>query len=459
MTQSKITLPLFLGIVGTIGFDLSPILYGSTMTMNICFALYAAIMFAFSLVDRRVLGYATVLSACNPANATANLSFSFLLAILTIFKEALAAGGVIRGLSRRHWGWLFLASFLLIGLSVPFWPGDLRTAITEVKRALGRLGYLAVLPIAIGTTIRDPRDGARAMRLLCFTSIALFVLFYSRGQVGGECGTERFIGQISMNFSHTQAAIPVAALTVGTLALAIGTGFNLRALPLLLASCVCVLMLMMLGSVGSAGAMVCGLGVLALGYYSIKLSLHRILLGTTLFLIVGGSLYWAVFHTENWLSHRIDIKRGDIESHGIDRMVYWQEGIVEICKTPFGEGWSSRTGHSDWLLFLLSYGWPTGLLYIAATGVLFVSMWRQLRFHSITTDRPSNSLLLVGMGTLTVYVANSVFDMLSANITYYETVWALILTSATVVALADAAENSRFCRSNLLPARQRYGCL
>src|SRR5664279_4727340 len=123
---SKITTPLFLAIAGTIGFDLLPIVFGYGMAMNICFMPYAGLMFFLSYSDRRVLGYATVLSACNPANYLANLSFSFLLAILAIIKEFPAVGQVIQQLGKRRWWWLFLAAFLLIVLSIPFWPSGLR---------------------------------------------------------------------------------------------------------------------------------------------------------------------------------------------------------------------------------------------------------------------------------------------------------------------------------------------
>lgn len=452
MTQSKITDPLFVGIAGTIGFNLSPIMFGYDMPMNFCFIVYAGCMLLLSLKDRRVLGYATVLSACNPANSLANLSFSFLLAILTIFKESPAVGRVVWELGKRRWWRLFLAAFFLIVLSALFWSFDLRAMISEVKQALSRLGYLAAFPLAVGLTIRTPRDGVRAVSLLCLMSVALFVAFYFMGQagmdvisaiVGGETiGVQQYIGNISLNFVRTQVCIPLAALAAVALALGAGIGVNRRALPFYLASGICFFMITLLASTGSAFAMVCGMGVVVLGYFGARLSTGRILLGVILFSIVGSALYWATFQTENMLSRRTELKRMEMDRTGIDRQVYWEEGMAEISKTPFGEGWTTRTGHSDWLLFLLSYGWTTGLLYIAAVGSLFLSMWRTLRRPRAAADRHPSTLHLVGLAALSVYIVNAILDMLSANIGYYELVWALILTPAAVMAVTDVVKRT-----------------
>ena len=453
MTPSKITIPLLLGIAGTIGFNLSPIVLGFGMTMIVCFLVYAGIMLFLSFADRRVLGYATVLSACNPANSLANLSFSFLLAILTIIKGSPAVGRVVWELGKHRWWWLYLSAFILIGLSVPFWPSDLRETITEVKQALSRLGYLVAFPLAVGLTIRTSRDGVRAVSLLCLISVVLFAVFYFKGQAGKEViaavvkGGEpisvvQHIGNIYMNFSRTQVCIPMAALAAVSLALGIGLGLNLRALPFYMASGICVFMITLLASVGSAFAMVCGMVVVALVYFRDRLFQGRIVLGVILFSIVGSALYWSVFQTENMLSERIKFKTAQIETSGIDRQEFWVDGISEICNEPFGEGWTTRTGHSDWLLFSLSYGWPTGLLYIAASGSLLLSSWRALRRRRDAADRQSRMLLMVGLAALTVYLINAILDMLSANIGYYQIVWALILTPAAVMAVSDASKRT-----------------
>jgi hypothetical protein len=415
------------------------------MALNVCFILYAGIMFVLSYSDPRVLGYATVLSACNPANAQANLSFSFLLAVLTIFKGAPAMGRVTVVLGKRRWWWLFLAAFLLIGLSVPFWPADPRAMITEVKEALGRLGYLAVFPLAVGLTIRTPRDGVRAVSLLCLVSIAFLAAFYYWGQAGrevisavpggGSIGVQQYIGSISLDFVRTQVCIVLAALATVALALGVGVGVNRRALPFFLGSGICAFMMIQLASVGSALAMVCGMAVLALWYVGVRRSPGGILLGVLLLAAVGSALYWVVIRSENALAYRVVEKALQFETGGIDRQVFWQEGIAEIAKTPFGQGWSTETGHSDWLVFLLSYGWLTGLLYLAAAGTLFVSMWRAMRRFRGAVDRQLIILLPAGLAALSVYSANSIPDMLSANIGYYETVWALILTPAAVMAV------------------------
>jgi hypothetical protein len=451
-TSSKITSSLFLGIVVTIGFNLLPIALGFEITMYGCFVLYAGLMVALSFSDRRVLGYATVLSACNPVNNIGYLSFSFLLAVLTILKDAPSLGRVIRELSKRHWWWLFLWSFLLVGLSVPFWPSDLRDMVSVVKHVLSRLGYLALLPLAIGLTIRTPRDGVRAVSLLCLMSVAFLVAFYSRGEAGASSvtaakgseaiGLQLYIGNIALSFLRTQVCVLLATLATVGLALGLGIGVRLNATPFYLASAACVFIIMQLASVGSLFSMSCGIVVVGLGYFGVRLSLGRILLGIVLFSIVGAALYLAIFKTENSLSKRIEEKAKQIDKTGIDRFEYWEEGIGEICKSPFGEGWTTRTGHSDWLLFLLSFGWASGLLYVAAAGWLFLSILRSLLFNR-TSDRETNILLLVGLAALSVYCINSILDMLSASIGYYGIVWTLILTSATVVAVNDAKTQAK----------------
>lgn len=468
--QSKLTVPLIQGIIGTIGFNLAPIALGYGMAMNVCFVLYAGIMLFLASADRRVLGYATVLSACNLANNQANLSFSFLLAILTIFKEYAALGQVIWKLGKYRWWSLYLAAFLLVAVSVPSWSSDPRTMATEVKQAMSCLGYLVAFPLAVGLTIRTSQDGVRAVSLLCLVSVALLAVFYYQGQAGvvvisavqGDdgIGVEQFIGNISLNFLRTAVCIPLAALAAGALALGVGIGCKLRAVPLYLASCASTFMLMMLASIGSALAMVCGMGVVALGYSSIRLSPGRILFAAILVSAVGSTLYWVAFETEteNPLSARAEEKRKQMETIGIDRQVLWEEGIAEICKTPAGRGWACDVGHSDWLLFWLAYGWPTGLLYIIAAGSLFSSMLGSLRRPRIAADRPSSTLLLVGLATLSVFVINAVLDMLSPYIGYYGIVWALILTPATVVAITDTATRATKNVSvrPILPSRQRH---
>ncbi|MDR3414062.1 MAG: hypothetical protein P4L87_24395 [Formivibrio sp.] len=436
---------LFLGVVGAIGFNFAPILLGYGMAMNACFMVYAAIILLLSFADPRVLGYATVLSACNPANSLANLSFSFLLAVLTIIKEFHSAGRVIRELSSRIWWWLLLATFLLILLSVPAWSADTRNIITEAKDAMSRLGYLVVFPVAIALTIRSRQDAVRSVSLLCFMSIGTLAAFYFIGQAGVEVitaaeggesiGVEQHIGNIHMNFVRTQVCIPIAALATSSLALGIGLGLNRWTLPYYLASGIAVFMIMALASTGSAFAMVCSFAIIAVGYIRMTQSKTRAAFAVLFFMMVALALYFIVFQTSNALSARIEQK---LQANEIDRMKYWQEAIQYALATPIGEGWirQSVLAHNDFLLFFIAYGWPTGLFYAAASGALFLSLRRELQQPSGLQDAQSGTLLLVAQAALSVYVVNSFLDMLSANIGYYQIVWALILTPATVIAVS-----------------------
>jgi hypothetical protein len=448
MTSSKLTAPLCVGIAGMVGFNLLPIVFGYGMTMNVLFMLYAGIMIVLSHFDRRVLGYATVLSACNPANYLANLSFSFLLATVTILKEFRSVRRVIPELGNHRWWWLFLASFLLIAPSVLFWNEDLRGLITEGKQALNRLGYLVVFPLAVGLTIRTTRDGVRAVSLLCLMSVVFLAVFYFRGQAdqnyfyrhlpgGEEVSAFYCIGNICLNFLRTQVSILIAALAAVSFALWIAIGFDFRVLPFCLASGICVFMITLLASIGSAFSMVCGFGVVVLCYFGNRPRAGMIL-GAFLVVAMGFAIHWVVFRDESVLARRIQLKTTQIETAGIDRQSRWEQGVAEIVKLPFGQGWST-VGHSDWLLFF-TYGWLPGFFYILAAGWLFMWMWLGLLRHMDSTDRQLRTLRLVGLAALSVYSVNAVLDMLSANYGYFQTVWALILTPAAVMIIV-APEN------------------
>jgi O-antigen ligase len=192
-------------------------------------------------------------------------------------------------------------------------------------------------------------------------------------------------------------------------------------------------MIVQLASVGSAFSLICGIGIVALGYFGLRKSYKRTLVGALILIVSAAALFWAMFGSENILSKRIQTK---LSTHEIDRLIYWEEGIREIGKTPFGEGWSYRTGHSDWLLYFLSYGWATGLMYFTASILLFITLWRKLIKNRASRNSLEGILPLVGLTTLSVYAVNSVLDMLSANIGYFQTVWALILTASTVEAVS-----------------------
>jgi hypothetical protein len=311
---------------------------------------------------------------------------------------------------------------------------------------LSRLGYLAAFPVAVGLTIRTRQEGVRVVSLLCLLSVALLAVFYFRGEAGmdviaavegGESiGVEQQIGNIYLNFVRTQVCIPIAALAVSCLALGTCLGFRFRTLPYCLALISCVFMIVQLASIGSALAMVCGFGVIFFIYFRGRMSPSRIMLGVVAFLVVGLALYWGVFHTGSILAARIDVKNDEISATGIDRMPFWIAGITKISETPLGTGWSSVSGHSDWLLFGVAYGLPTGLLYLIAAVSIFLSL---LRSRRTAADIQSLTLCLVGLAALSVYTVNSCLDMLSANVGYYQIVWALILTPSAVLAVTGVA--------------------
>jgi hypothetical protein len=449
--QSKLTTPVLLGIVATIGFNLVPIMFGMRMMTDVCFVPYAWLMLLLSNRDQRVLGYAAVLTACNLANGPTLLSFSFLMAILAIVKEFSELGPAILRLKTHHWWHLYLVAFLLIGLSAPFWITDLRMAMNEVKLAVSCLGYLVVLPLAVGLTIRTLQDGIRVVSLLCLMSVGLLGLFYFFGTSGVDIDTSlnvldesllvyKQVGQAIMNFNRTQVCIVLAVLVVGSLSLAVDIGLNLRTALFYLAAATCFFMIVQLASTGSVFAMACGMAIVFWGSITAIQSHRRILFVILIFSIMGGIIYLSAFVATTTLTTRVYEK---VAAGQIDRWDLWEAGIKYILDTPFGCGWilmmKEKSGHSDFLNFLISYGWLTGLVYIAATGWLFLSL-----LHVLIRQRDkipqSRILLLVGMASIAVYTVNSIFDMPSGNIGYFQTLWALILTSATTVAVTGVAK-------------------
>lgn len=440
-----------LGIVSTIAFDLAPTAFGFGLPMNLLFVLYAVVMNALHFSDRRILGYATILSACNPANSQANMSFTVLLAFLTIMREAPNLGRVLREFGKQRWFWALLTAFLLVGLSLPTWPAHPFALITELKHYMSRLGFVVLFPLAVALTIRTLEEGVRALSIFCVLSAGILVLFFIWGSVGadttlasedGTVAIYQFIGNISMNFLRTQVCIIAAALGAAGLGLGLGKGFNRQGIPFFCVAGACVALILALGSTGSAFAMLIAMLLVSLASISMHRSPHRIMLGIMAVAIVGVTLAYAVTHTDNTLSHRIQTKNVEMATDGIDREVFWVTGLSEIRTRPFGEGWSCRTGHMDWLVMTLSYGWATGLFYFFGAQALLFSFWKALHRLKDATDRHSLALILAGGAAMIVYIINSFLDMPAANIGYYQTLWALILTPAAVLAVSEAGKRA-----------------
>jgi hypothetical protein len=344
---------------------------------------------------------------------------------------------------------------LAVVFSIPAWLSDARDFVSEMKHLASRLGYLLLLSLAVGSTLRTPRDGVRAIFLLCATATSIFVVFYFFGQVGFNLAAGAnlgdvflTVGKIPITYLRTQVCFIVAIIAVVALALGIYSKLRLRAFPAYLIVCACVFLIMTFASTGSALALICGFAVVVLGYFGNRLSLGTLLWGTILFSFVGVGFYFAVFETDNLLSERIEVKSKQYERIGIDRMQFWMEGIETSLNNPFGIGWigwmNSKTGHSDWQIYSIAYGWATGGCYLLMNIALFCTLLRSLLRNTIK-DPFAAPLLVASLGGLTVYMVNSILDMLSANIFFYETSWALILTAATVITVAEvnaAAKNN-----------------
>ncbi len=448
ISERRLTFAVVAAIGASIGFNLSPIWVGNGLWLNVLFLVYAGFLVFLHFMDTRVLGYAMVLTACNPANYVANLSFSLALAIIILLVRIEALGWAARQLARRGWWVLFLLAFVFIALSIPRWIPNTRIWITEVKQAVSRIGYIVMFSLAVVMTIPSKKDALRSVSILAVMAVSILVLFYVWGVPGIPIGTgsgdwmthatrEVFmqIGQGYMNFNRTSVCIVLAALAVVNLALGIGRGRTSFALIFHGAAIASVALLMRLASTGSAFAMVCGMAVIAFGYLALRPTAGRVISTVLLFSVVGGALFWAVFRTENRLAERIALKVGEGR---IDRWPLWVEGITYTLQTPIGTGWTDRTtaAHSDWLLYFVNYGWLSGLGYFLGSAWLFWQLARQVLGEA--RSRPeTRTLVLVALASLTVYGVNSILDMLSANLTYYNIVWACILTPSAALAVEE----------------------
>ena len=455
-TQSRLTFPVLAAIVLTIAFDLLVIAVGGGMVLNAIFAGYACIIILLGTLDRRAFGYATILSVCSPANSLANLSYPVLMSLITIVASQQSISGTVSRLARTGWWPMWAGVAVVASLMAPMWVGSLREILTEIKMMLSHTGMLALVSVAVFMTFHDVKDSLRACVLVCLLTAAIVAVFYFVGRAGvpdaaafGMRSRSREIymslGAAYINFNRTQVCILFAGVAVASLALAAGL---LRRLPVALmllgASGISVYLVMQLASTGSAFAMVMGMAVVALGYLMLKPSALRWLMGISLFAVVGWTLLWAVFQTENKLAHRIQEK---VTYGHIDRWEAWVFSVNVIADRPAGTGWTTeyavaQHAHNDFFVYFLSWGWTAGILYTGGVVWLALSLVRAIfRYSSASANRDIHALLLAGTGVLAVYCVNSMLDMLSANLWFYQTVWMLVLVPAVALLQAPSGED------------------
>lgn len=463
--QSKMTVPLFLAICAAVAFVLAPIFVGEGMSLHLLFGGLVLALLALSAGDRRAWAYGTVVAVCNPVNSIATAPYSvLLLAVALVFASRSQSSGWVHIM--RQWWWRLLA--LALGaaiITLPNWGSTEGGLMTSTKMTLCHLGYIVMLPLLLASTMERAHDGVRLIMVLLFAAIGIQALFYFAGEQGTPDSVTVAIwhqdffmrvGRAFMNYNRTQVCIILAALVAGSFGLGLGL-LRLIQFPLYAAAAIGVFMVMQLASTGSAAAMAMGLAAGALGYLAARRSAKHWVLALGLSLIAGTVLTWAVFSTENLLAKRIEMK---MQAQQIDRIGHWTRSFDRIISSPIGRGWTLEVEsrvycHNDFFVYFLSYGWPAGILYFAGSMVLLATFAR----HMLQTDlsqRYRSTLLLAGGATLVVYIANSMTDMLSANVAYYETVWAVILIAATMECVGEenASAASQMVAAGYYPATE-----
>jgi hypothetical protein len=445
-TSSRLSVPVILGIIATIVFCLLPIQIGHEYLLYGAFIMYGGLVVLLAALDRRVLGYATVLSVCNPANPF-RIPYPLVLCALVCILYYSHVREVMGRLARTWWWPLFVVAYLGAFLTAPFWGPGLREFVVEARDASHRLGFLVLLPIVVGACFTSSRDALRAVLLLILLAVGIQSLFYFAGTKGFPDDIVSFarlrvretyhaVGHSWLNYNRTLVCISVAALTAGCFGVVMTSRNIVVRLIYAGLTIPCGYMLMTLASTGSALALACGVVAICLAYGA----LYRSLKGMAILLVLGGaglvSLYALLFLFDSELAQRLALKIRQSNEGYIDRWTRWVMSIESIAVTVLGRGFTTRIPHTendthnDFFVYFVSYGWVTGAAY--ATGVAIVLARFVKRIRAAKWTEPAvQRLLIIGIGVCSVYIVNSILDMLSASVVYYQTVWAIILTAAT----------------------------
>jgi hypothetical protein len=132
---------------------------------------------------------------------------------------------------------------------------------------------------------------------------------------------------------------------------------------------------------------------------------------------------------QKYAESRYEVRVSKSGSPTDDRSWRWKKSFNYLMENPSGVGWSLYVEplgiypHNDYLSYGIAYGILCGLVYfLDVSGLLF-------SFVSISMaplDPSRFALTLVGAGTLTVVLINSLSDHLTSNRWYFNVVWSLI---------------------------------
>lgn len=391
--------------------------------------------------DRRIFGYVTVLMMANPFIPIGFIPFGPALGILfLIFHNDARRIGLVDIHKMRIGAPLML---LLAGvlLSIPFWDLTLRNCLHQVRYVVSFIGLFGVIPLTCLGFLRKRADYEFVvlmllMQMICIMAIVFFfgnpvytataVEVDASGRLDIAAGYD--LGALSFGYVRTQVSILLAVLMTGGIAAVLyGPTWPVRALfgglvavsgYILIAKC----------SVASMASLALGVGVLVADAL-----MHSPKHAFKVLAVCGviGAIVWYGAQSDyyQFVALRIQYKADT----GNDRSTEWMTAIDQCLSYPFGKGFTTTTDtgnvtHNDYLTYAISYGIIgfAGFCGLVGRGLLH---WVFAASRGKRVAAGSSLIRSVGLGTLVVYGANAMFDVLTAQIVYFQIVWALILVA------------------------------
>ena len=379
--------------------------------------------------------------AANPINLIApialNLIFAFFLLMLNM------------NYLTKLPSWLYMTlifAFLSIIGSVVNWSttGEIFTQLAAIGNYV--VGPFFLIPLTY-FRLQGERDTDLFLKGFVFSFIVPSVTFMFLARVFGSPGidTEASVfdyladvsvyhfGNVDFHLTRTQVGIPLAVLFCASFAVILSAASKRIRLLAVVSLVFTIFLLLVTGSVGSSLAALCGVVVVlvvALRYISVK----RYLVALTICVglaIAGWSLVPQGITQEikDYANSRYQ-QRFSEKGIGIsDRSEPWNLSLAYLIDNPEGRGWDLYVApigtypHNDYLSYGIAFGFVCGLLYLFVPTKILASMVAP-KVH--IKDPAQITILLAGIGAVTVFLINSSADHLTADRWFFNVVWSMI---------------------------------
>jgi len=418
-------------------FDLASIYFGNPYLVSLLAVLLAALM-TFKWLNKPMPWIVLVsVIAANPVNINASISLNLIFAFFLILLNT-------QYLNKLP-SWLYIVlvfAFVSILGSVINWRvnGGYFTQFAAILNYI--VGPFFLIPL-IYFRLQKVRN---AKLLLTGFVISLIVpsviLMYLARLFGSPVVDSRtsafdylvnisvyYLGNVEFQLTRTHAGILLASLICASFAVIVSSVS--KTIRLLCVGCliIAIFLLLVTGSVGSTLAALCGIILLlitAQRYNSLKryIVILPIIIG---FAFVGWNQVPQGIKT--YADSRYEERFSGSAIEASDRTIRWQESLEYMIQNPEGRGWDlyvSTTGsypHNEYLAYAIAFGFLCGLLYIFVPAkILFSMLAPKVRIKS-----PAQiTILLAGVGVVTVLLFISFSDHLTANRWYFNVVWSIV---------------------------------